>query len=259
MIIIHNSALAIERFIANSENEQTSNELADVVHGVVAGTESADILMTILMVFLIRYDDKRIDQMADMTDNAEAFFVRKPDVPRADDDNTDDCDHENTVNQLVDVMCSRMRTFTGQNTIMSCLRILRFCGVSQVELYRVLMTAAERDYSEVVRYITEQESFKDDTTADYGEDTLENPHYIKRVSASHAAIIAGLTCSKNVLDYITDCGEAFTREKDPLVLKDIMGAVRYITRDTDDGTFDIATYNIIPTPLLMCDKEVIEV
>lgn len=143
MIIIHNSALAIDRFIANSENEQTSNELADVVHGVVAGTESADILMTILMVFLIRFDDKRIDQMADMTDNAEAFFVRKPDVPRADDDNTDDCDHENTVNQLVDVMCSRMRTFTGQNTIMSCLRILRFCGVSQVELYRVLMTAAE--------------------------------------------------------------------------------------------------------------------
>lgn len=51
MIIIHNSALAIDRFIANSENEQTSNELADVVHGVVAGTESADILMTILMVF----------------------------------------------------------------------------------------------------------------------------------------------------------------------------------------------------------------
>ena len=47
------------------------------------------------------------------------------------------------------------------------------------------MTAAERDYSEVVRYITEQESFKADTTADYGEDTLENPHYIKRVSASH--------------------------------------------------------------------------
>lgn len=248
MIIIHNSALAIDRFIANSENEQTSNELADVVHGVVAGTESADILMTILMVFLIRFDDKRIDQMADMTDNAEAFFVRKPDVPRADDDNTDDCDHENTVNQLVDVMCSRMRTFTGQNTIMSCLRILRFCGVSQVELYRVLMTAAERDYSEVVRYITEQESFKDDTIADYGEDTLENPHYIKRVSASHAAVIAGLTCSKDVLDHITDCGEAFTREKDPLVLKDIMGAVRYITRDTDDGTFDIATYNIIPTP-----------
>ena len=54
MIIIHNSALAIDRFIANSENEQTSNELADVVHGVVAGTESADILMTILMVFLIK-------------------------------------------------------------------------------------------------------------------------------------------------------------------------------------------------------------
>jgi hypothetical protein len=52
MIIIHNSALAIERFIANSENEQTSNELADVVHGVVAGTESADILMLILMIFL---------------------------------------------------------------------------------------------------------------------------------------------------------------------------------------------------------------
>lgn len=248
MIIIHNSALAIDRFIANSENEQTSNELADVVHGVVAGTESADILMTILMVFLIRFDDKRIDQMADMTDNAEAFFVRKPDVPRADDDDTDDCDHENTVNQLVDVICSHMRTFTGPNTIMSCLRILRFCGVSQVELYRVLMTAAERDYSEVVRYITEQESFKDDTIADYGEDTLENPHYIKRVSASHVAVIAGLTCSKDVLDHITDCGEAFTREKDPLVLKDIMGAVRYITRDTDDGTFDIATYNIIPTP-----------
>lgn len=45
MIIIHNSALAIERYIADSENEQTSNELADVVHGVVAGTESADILM----------------------------------------------------------------------------------------------------------------------------------------------------------------------------------------------------------------------
>ena len=88
MIIIHNSALAIERYIADSENEQTSNELADVVHGVVAGTESADILMLILMIFLIRYDDKRIDQMADMTDNArEAFFVRKPDLPRADDDN----------------------------------------------------------------------------------------------------------------------------------------------------------------------------
>lgn len=51
MIIIHNSALAIERFIADSENEQTSNELADVVHGVVAGTESADILMLILMIF----------------------------------------------------------------------------------------------------------------------------------------------------------------------------------------------------------------
>lgn len=51
MIIIHNSALAIERFIADSENEQTSNELAGVVHGVVAGTESADILMLILMVF----------------------------------------------------------------------------------------------------------------------------------------------------------------------------------------------------------------
>lgn len=140
---IHKSVLAIIRFIANLENEQTSNELANVVHGVVAGTESADILMLILMIFLIRYDDKRIDQMADMADNAEAFFVRKPDVPRADDDNTDGCEHENTVNQLVDVMCSRMRTFTGQNTIMSCLRILRFCGVSQVELYRVLMTAAE--------------------------------------------------------------------------------------------------------------------
>lgn len=75
------SALAKARFIANSENEQTSNELADVVHGVVAGTESADILMTILMVFLIRYDDKRIDQMAEMTDNAEKFYVRTPDVP----------------------------------------------------------------------------------------------------------------------------------------------------------------------------------
>ena len=218
MNIIHNSRLAIIRYIANSENEQTSNELADVVHGVVAGTESADILMPILMAFLIRFDDKRIDQMAEMTDNAKEFYVRKPDVPRADDDNADDCDHENTVNQLVDVMCSSMRTFTGQDTIMSCLRILRFCGVSQVELYRVMMTAAEIGYSEVIRYITEQENFKDDTAADYGEDTLENPHYIKRVSASHAAVIAGLTCNKNVLDYITDGGEAFTREKDPLVL-----------------------------------------
>ena len=61
------------------------------------------------------------------------------------------------------------------------------------------MTAAEIGYSEVIRYITEQESFKDDTTADYGEDTLENPHYIKRVSASHAAVIAGLTVARTCL------------------------------------------------------------
>lgn len=248
MNIIHNSVSVKVNFIASFANEQSNNELANVVHGVVAGTSSADTLMTIMMAFLIRHDHERINQMADMTDNAERYFVRKPDIPRADDDHTDGCDHDNTVNQLIDIMCSRMRTYVDQNTIISCLRILRFCEVPQVYIYRVLMTAAEINYTEVVRYITEQENFKDNTIADDGEDTLENPYYIQRISASHAAVVTAITCNKEVLDYITDDGKAFTRENDPLVLKDIMGAIRYITRDTDDGTFDIATYNIIPAP-----------
>lgn len=245
---IHNSVLAKANYIADFANEQTSNELANAVHDVVAGISSADTLMTIMMTFLIRYDSERIDQMADMTDNAERYFVRKPDVPRADNDHTDGCDHENTVNQLFDVMCSRMRTFTDQNTIISCLKILRYCDVPQVYLYHVLMTAATINYTDVVKYITEQENFKNNTIANDGEDTLENPYYIKRISASHAAAVAALTCNKEVLDYITDDGKAFTRENDPLVLKDIMGAMRHITRDTDDGTFNIATYNIMPAP-----------
>ena len=53
MKIIHNSVLAMVKFIISFANEQTNNELANVVHDVVAALEDD-------FTFVLRSDIKRL-------------------------------------------------------------------------------------------------------------------------------------------------------------------------------------------------------